>query len=135
MGSGKVQQLYRSYCSVSQSCVSAKMSSVLEATKHTSHETQNRRNHVWPAAPPLSLLRQYCAAGILLGLPLSIHKKSYWPVTLAAVAGTAADFKEARQRHVARCTKMRLPQRWKTTLGWTLEHFLEVVSVTLIPCG
>ncbi|CAN0084382.1 unnamed protein product [Ectocarpus sp. 6 AP-2014] len=37
---------------------------------------------------------QYCAAGVLLGLPLSVHKKSYWPVTLAAVAGTAADFKE-----------------------------------------
>lgn len=35
---------------------------------------------------------QYCAAGMLLGLPLSIHRKSYWPVTLAAVAGTAADF-------------------------------------------
>ena len=27
-----------------------------------------------------------------MGLPLSIHRKSYWPVTLAAVAGTAADF-------------------------------------------
>lgn len=39
---------------------------------------------------------QYCAAGVLLGLPLSIHNKSYWPVTLAAVAGTAADFKEVR---------------------------------------
>eukprot|EP00903_Cladosiphon_okamuranus_P008559 g8213.t1 len=37
---------------------------------------------------------KYCAAGVLLGLPLSIHKKSYWPVALAAVAGTAADFKE-----------------------------------------
>ncbi|CAM9468567.1 unnamed protein product [Ectocarpus fasciculatus] len=37
---------------------------------------------------------KYCAAGVLLGLPLSIHKKSYWPVTMAAVAGTAADFKE-----------------------------------------
>jgi len=43
-----------------------------------------------------SFLHQYCTAGVLLGLPLSIHKKSYWPVTLAAVAGTAADFKEAR---------------------------------------
>eukprot|EP00904_Undaria_pinnatifida_P012709 jgi/Undpi1/8569/HiC_scaffold_25.g11034.m1 len=29
---------------------------------------------------------------MLMGLPLSIHRKSYWPVTLAAVAGTAADF-------------------------------------------
>ena len=103
MGSGKVQQNFI-VDSVSQRCVSARISRVLEPTKHNSHETQNRRNHVWPAAPSLSLLRQYCAAGILLGLPLSIHKKSYWPVTLAAVAGTAADFKEARQRHVAqRC--------------------------------
>lgn len=38
------------------------------------------------------LSEQYCAAGMLMGLPLSIHRKSYWPVTLAAVAGTAADF-------------------------------------------
>ncbi|CAM9531470.1 unnamed protein product [Hapterophycus canaliculatus] len=38
---------------------------------------------------------KYCAAGVLLGLPLSIHKRSYWPVTMAAVAGTAVDFKEA----------------------------------------
>lgn len=41
---------------------------------------------------------QYCAAGMLLGLPLSIHKKSYWPVALAAAAGTAADFKEVSER-------------------------------------
>lgn len=34
---------------------------------------------------------------MLLGLPLSIHKKSYWPVTLAAAAGTAADFKEVSE--------------------------------------
>ncbi|CAM9146383.1 unnamed protein product [Ectocarpus sp. 4 AP-2014] len=41
-----------------------------------------------------SVFVQYCAAGVLLGLPLSIHKKSYWPVQVAAVAGTAADLKE-----------------------------------------
>lgn len=27
-----------------------------------------------------------------MSLPISIHRKSYWPVTFAAVAGTAADF-------------------------------------------
>eukprot|EP00752_Nemacystus_decipiens_P008032 g7178.t1 len=52
---------------------------------------------------PSALLREYCAAGVLLGLPLSIHKKSYWPVTLAAVAGTAADFKDGS----VNCSKQR----------------------------
>lgn len=43
---------------------------------------------------------QYCAAAMLMGLPLSIHRKSYWPVALAAVGGTAADFME-----VSKCTR------------------------------
>lgn len=37
---------------------------------------------------------QFCAAGMLLGLPLSIHRKSYWPMTFAMVAGTAGDWME-----------------------------------------
>lgn len=51
----------------------------------------DRQGHlplIFPASP------QYCAAGVLLGIPLSIHKKSYWPVAMAAAAGTAADYKE-----------------------------------------
>lgn len=38
--------------------------------------------------------QQYFAAGALFGFPLSIHKKSYWPFTLAAVAGSAVDIME-----------------------------------------
>ncbi|CAN0299012.1 unnamed protein product [Ascophyllum nodosum] len=41
---------------------------------------------------------KYCAAGMLLGLPLSIHRKSYWPVTFAMVAGTAGDLMEANTK-------------------------------------
>lgn len=40
--------------------------------------------------------RQYFAVGMLLGLPLSVKSKSYWPFTFAAIAGSALDYMEVR---------------------------------------
>ena len=33
-----------------------------------------------------------CAAGVLLGLPISMHRKSYMPFVVGGVLGSAADY-------------------------------------------
>lgn len=40
-----------------------------------------------------------CTAGILLGMPFSIHRKSYWPFVIGGVIGTGLDFSQAKTVH------------------------------------
>ena len=46
-----------------------------------------------------------CAAGVLLGLPISMHKKAYMPFVVGGVLGSAADYYKG---YTVDCFELRL---------------------------
>lgn len=46
----------------------------------------------------LILFKQYTAIGVLIGTPISIYKRSYWPFITTGVIGSACDYYDSKIR-------------------------------------